>query len=410
MKQARTIRASIEAMISDLEGRAVPRETNTLDLAASRRIVATMPSSHGTQGFSYTDNVMSNAIVGTRKLDTLNTLPLYMGFELEHAYSNDDPSCTGYEYLEVERNKHASNRRFMLKTDGSLHNYIALEMATRISTITPLKTLVAEFINKLSDCTVYNPTRDLAFYNVRRDNASDTDEDVRQYGMHVHISWDCISRATLGNAASYYQGSGDRLWRMAYVLGGLFPLLNRLNRNIGGRDKTRWCVGPKSNSLGRIAENVGQRGAINYNTHHKTVEFRFGRGIMDADHACTYIEHCNMLFRFAEHIVAHDLEHLCLLKSNGTNNNWRSDNKNEAFMTWLNGNDKLLVYTPDLHKKQRKLINMMYYDFVMSQQHALDYLPKVVDGYYQTKGRHHMKAVKSVEVEDTQQYEAEATE
>ena len=214
--------------------------------------------------------------------------------------------------------------------------------------------------------------------------------------MHCHIGWQSLG-LSLNDSNYSTQDSQATIARTGYVLTALFRHLNTLARKIGGRPCTRWCQGAKTVSIKSLVEASYQRGAINTFTRHGTVEFRFGRGKYDYQHTVGYIELCHAMFKLASQIVTENLDHLAVCTSTSLDLQWTNSN---ALAFYQQGS--FMVWSKEREKIQRKAINIMFHDYVLDNKQHYEVLAQMVDAYYQGEGKHFIKPIAEVLVEQVQ--------
>lgn len=318
-----------------------------------------------------------------RVVDRHNNHAMFMGLEIEGAPRRSQLDLLN-DYLRSQNELPPERRIFGIKSDGSLISGYNCELYTARATLSALRNNVATIMENMADKMYTNPTMDLIA--VGRAAAPSSQDSLNQYGMHCHIGWQCLGLPL--NNPVYQTQSSLTIARMGYVLIAMFRHINTLARKIGGRQKTRWCQGAKSTSLRSILDASYARGAINPFTGHGTVEFRFGRGKYDYQHTVGYVELCHAMFKLAYKIVMEDLDHMALCRTVSrdlqyTNQNAESFYQNGGFMTWTKEREKL----------QRKLINIMFHDYVMENKQHYEVLAQMTDAYYQGEGKHFIKPI-----------------
>ena len=328
---------------------------------------------------------------GRRVVDRHNNHAMFMGLEIEGAPLQSQQSALN-EYLNSQADAPESQRIFGLKTDGSLISGYNCELYTARATLSMLRNNVATIMENMADKMHTNPTMDLMAAS--NSSTPSSQDQLKQYGMHCHIGWQCLG-LQLNNPN--YNSSDVTIARTGYVLTSLFRHLNTLARKIGGRPKTRWCVGVKSSSIRSLVDASHQRGAINTFTRHGTVEFRFGRGKFDYQHTVGYIELCHAMFKLASQIVTENLDHMAVCTASILDLQWYNDYAQDfyaqgAFMVWSKEREKL----------QRKAINIMFHDYVLDNKQHYEVLAQLVDAYYQGEGKHFIKPIAEALVEQVQ--------
>ena len=329
--------------------------------------------------------------MGRRVVDRHNNHAMFMGLEIEGAPLYSQQSALN-EYLNSQADLPENRRIFGIKTDGSLISGYNCELYTARATLSLLRNHVASIMENMADKMHTNPTMDLMA--AATSSAPTSQDQLKQYGMHCHIGWQCLG---LSLNDPNYNSSDVTIARTGYVLTALFRHLNTLARKIGGRPKTRWCVGAKSTSIRSLVDASHQRGAINTFTRHGTVEFRFGRGKFDYQHTVGYIELCHAMFKLASQIVAEDLDHMAVCTSSSLDLQWYNPHAQDfyaqgAFMVWSKEREKL----------QRKAINIMFHNYVLDNKQHYEVLAQMVDAYYQGEGKHFIKPIAEALVEQVQ--------
>ena len=329
--------------------------------------------------------------MGRRVVDRHNNHAMFMGLEIEGAPLRSQQSALN-DYLNSQADLPENRRIFGIKTDGSLISGYNCELYTARATLSMLRNNVASIMENMADKMHTNPTMDLMA--AATSSAPTSQDQLKQYGMHCHIGWQCLG---LRLNEPNYVSSDVTISRTGYVLTALFRHLNTLARKIGGRPKTRWCVGAKSTSIRSLVDASHQRGAINTFTGHGTVEFRFGRGKYDYQHTVGYIELCHAMFKLASQIVAEDLDHMAVCTTSSLDLQWHNRHAQDfyaqgAFMVWSKEREKL----------QRKAINIMFHDYVLDNKQHYEVLAQLVDAYYQGEGKHFIKPIAEALVEQVQ--------
>ena len=329
--------------------------------------------------------------MGRRVVDRHNNHAMFMGLEIEGAPLQSQQSALN-EYLNSQADAPESRRIFGIKTDGSLISGYNCELYTARATLSMLRNNVASIMENMADKMHTNPTMDLMA--VTTSSAPTSQDQLKQYGMHCHIGWQCLG---LQLNDPNYTSSDVTIARTGYVLTALFRHLNTLARKIGGRPKTRWCVGAKSSSIRSLVDASRQRGAINTFTQHGTVEFRFGRGKFDYQHTVGYIELCHAMFKLASQIVTENLDHMAVCTASLLDLQWYNRHAQDfyaqgAFMVWSKEREKL----------QRKAMNIMFHDYVLDNKQHYEVLAQMVDAYYQGEGKHFIEPIAEVLVEQVQ--------
>lgn len=330
--------------------------------------------------------------MGRRVVDRHNNHAMFMGLEIEGAPLRSQQSALN-DYLNSQADMPENRRIFGLTTDGSLISGYNCELYTARATLSMLRNNVASIMENMADKMHANPTMDLMAAALS--SAPSSQDQLKQYGMHCHIGWQCLG---LRLNEPNYVSSDVTIARTGYVLTALFRHLNTLARKIGGRPKTRWCVGAKSSSIRSLVDASHQRGAINTFTRHGTVEFRFGRGKYDYQHTVGYVELCHAMFKLAAQIVAEDLDHMAVCTSSSSSDlQWHNSHAQTfyaqgAFMVWSKEREKL----------QRKAINIMFHDYVLDNKQHYEVLAQMVDAYYQGEGKHFIKPIAEALVEQVQ--------
>lgn len=329
--------------------------------------------------------------MGRRVVDRHNNHAMFMGLEIEGAPLCSQQSALN-DYLNSQADLPENRRIFGIKTDGSLISGYNCELYTARATLSMLRNNVASIMENMADKMHTNPTMDLMA--AATSSAPTSQDQLKQYGMHCHIGWQCLG---LRLNEPNYTSSDVTISRTGYVLTALFRHLNTLARKIGGRPKTRWCVGAKSSSIRSLVDVSHQRGAINTFTRHGTVEFRFGRGKFDYQHTVGYIELCHAMFKLASQIVAENLDHMAVCTTSSLDLQWYNPRAQDfysqgAFMVWSKEREKL----------QRKAINIMFHDYVLDNKQHYEVLAQLVDAYYQGEGKHFIKPIAEALVEQVQ--------
>ena len=329
--------------------------------------------------------------MGRRVVDRHNNHAMFMGLEIEGAPLRSQQSALN-DYLNSQAHLHENRRIFGIKTDGSLISGYNCELYTARATLSMLRNNVASIMENMADKMHANPTMDLMAAS--NSSTPSSQDQLKQYGMHCHIGWQCLG---LGLNDPNYNSSDVTIARTGYVLTALFRHLNTLARKIGGRPKTRWCVGAKSTSIRSLVDASHQRGAINTFTRHGTVEFRFGRGKFDYQHTVGYIELCHAMFKLASQIVAENLDHMAVCTASSLDLQWHNSHAQTfyaqgAFMVWSKEREKL----------QRKAMNIMFHDYVLDNKQHYEVLAQLVDAYYQGEGKHFIKPIAEALVEQVQ--------
>ena len=396
MRQSPQRRQTLDDLINTIiaEIPNLSRTENALDIRSmfegSQRILSTEQAVNNIPYFSFNRDVSFKT---TRLSDKLNGSPMYMGLEIEGAVRHTERRAV-FEYLQEMSNRPQARRLFGLKTDGSLPSGYNSELYTARATLHALRKNVNEIMAHMAGRMFTNPTIELMSYDCS--SPSSDLSTIRQYGMHCHVGWQCLGLGVSDTSVNRHL----LIQRVGYVAIALFRHLNTLCRKIGGRPKTRWCGGTKSTSLRSIGEIAGARGAVNPFTGHGTIEFRFGRGMYDYEHTMGFVELCHALFRFAHKIVTEDLDHLALAKPSSYDGLQLHDSARNFYQS-----APLMIWSKEREKMQRKVINIMFHDFVMENKSHYEVLQNVVDHYYQNEGKHFMK--KGMVVAPAQ---AEATE
>lgn len=329
--------------------------------------------------------------MGRRVVDRHNNHAMFMGLEIEGAPLRSQQSALN-DYLNSQADLPENRRIFGIKTDGSLISGYNCELYTARATLSMLRNNVASIMENMADKMHTNPTMDLMA--AVTSSAPTSQDQLKQYGMHCHIGWQCLG---LRLNDPNYTSSDVTIARTGYVLTALFRHLNTLARKIGGRPKTRWCVGAKSSSIRSLVDASHQRGAINTFTRHGTVEFRFGRGKYDYQHTVGYIELCHAMFKLASQIVTENLDHMAVCTTSSLDLQWHNSNAQTfyaqgAFMVWSKEREKL----------QRKAMNIMFHDYVLDNKQHYEVLAQLVDAYYQGEGKHFIKPIAEALVEQVQ--------
>ena len=329
--------------------------------------------------------------MGRRVVDRHNNHAMFMGLEIEGAPLCSQQSALN-DYLNSQADLPENRRIFGIKTDGSLISGYNCELYTARATLSMLRNNVASIMENMADKMHTNPTMDLMAAS--RSSAPSSQDQLSQYGMHCHIGWQCLG---LRLNDPNYTSSDVTIARTGYVLTALFRHLNTLARKIGGRPKTRWCVGAKSSSIRSLVDASHQRGAINIFTRHGTVEFRFGRGKFDYQHTVGYIELCHAMFKLASQIVTENLDHMAVCTASALDLQWHNRHAQDfyaqgAFMVWSKEREQL----------QRKAMNIMFHDYVLDNKQHYEVLAQMVDAYYQGEGKHFIKPIAEALVEQVQ--------
>ena len=329
--------------------------------------------------------------MGRRVVDRHNNHAMFMGLEIEGAPLRSQQSALN-DYLNSQADIPENRRIFGLKTDGSLISGYNCELYTARATLSMLRNNVASIMENMADKMHTNPTMDLMA--VTTSSAPTSQDQLKQYGMHCHIGWQCLG---LQLNDPNYTSSDVTIARTGYVLTALFRHLNTLARKFGGRPKTRWCVGAKSSSIRSLVDASRQRGAINTFTQHGTVEFRFGRGKFDYQHTVGYIELCHAMFKLASQIVTENLYHMAVCTASLLDLQWYNRHAQDfyaqgAFMVWSKEREKL----------QRKAMNIMFHDYVLDNKQHYEVLAQMVDAYYQGEGKHFIEPIAEALVEQVQ--------
>ena len=329
--------------------------------------------------------------MGRRVVDRHNNHAMFMGLEIEGAPLRSQQSALN-EYLNSQADAPENRRIFGIKTDGSLISGYNCELYTARATLSMLRNNVASIMENMADKMHTNPTMDLMA--AATSSAPTSQDQLKQYGMHCHIGWQCLG---LRLNEPNYVSPDVTIARTGYVLTALFRHLNTLARKIGGRPKTRWCVGAKSTSIRSLVDASHQRGAINTFTRHGTVEFRFGRGKFDYQHTVGYIELCHAMFKLASQIVTENLDHMAVCTASALDLQWHNHHAEDfyaqgAFMVWSKEREKL----------QRKAMNIMFHDYVLDNKQHYEVLAQMVDAYYQGEGKHFIKPIAEALVEQVQ--------
>ena len=378
-QRRQTLDDLIDAIISEIPN--VSRTANAVDMRSmfeeSQRILRTELAVNNIPYFGFNHDV---AFKTTRLSDKLNGSPMYMGLEIEGAVRHTEHRAV-FAYLEEMASRPQARRLFGLKTDGSLPSGYNSELYTARATLHALRKNVNEIMAHMAGRMFINPTIELMSHGCS--SPSSDLSAIRQYGMHCHVGWQCLGLSA-GDSSSL--NNNLVVQRVGYVAIALFRHLNTLCRKIGGRPKTRWCGGTKSTSLRSIGEIACTRGAVNPFTEHGTIEFRFGRGMYDYEHTMGFVELCHALFRFAHKIVSEDLDHLALAKPSSYDNLQLHGLSRNFYQS-----APLMIWSKEHEKMQRKVINIMFHDFVMENKSHYEVLQNVVDHYYQNEGKHFMK-------------------
>ena len=337
------------------------------------------------------DVPLTTKYMGRRVVDRHNNHAMFMGLEIEGAPLRSQQSALN-DYLNSQADLPENRRIFGIKTDGSLISGYNCELYTARATLSMLRNNVASIMENMADKMHANPTMDLMAAS--NSSTPSSQDQLKQYGMHCHIGWQCLG---LGLNDPNYNSSDVTIARTGYVLTALFRHLNTLARKIGGRPKTRWCVGAKSTSIRSLVDASHQRGAINTFTRHGTVEFRFGRGKFDYQHTVGYIELCHAMFKLASQIVAENLDHMAVCTASSLDLQWHNSHAQTfyaqgAFMVWSKEREKL----------QRKAMNIMFHDYVLDNKKHYEVLAQLVDAYYQGEGKHFIKPIAEALVEQVQ--------
>ena len=337
------------------------------------------------------DVPLTTKYMGRRVVDRHNNHAMFMGLEIEGAPLRSQQSALN-DYLNSQADLPENRRIFGIKTDGSLISGYNCELYTARATLSMLRNNVASIMENMADKMHANPTMDLMAAS--NSSTPSSQDQLKQYGMHCHIGWQCLG---LGLNDPNYNSSDVTIARTGYVLTALFRHLNTLARKIGGRPKTRWCVGAKSTSIRSLVDASHQRGAINTFTRHGTVEFRFGRGKFDYQHTVGYIELCHAMFKLASQIVAENLDHMAVCTASSLDLQWHNSHAQTfyaqgAFMVWSKEREKL----------QRKAMNIMFHDYVLDNKQHYEVLAQLVDAYYQGEGKHFIKPIAEALVEQVQ--------
>ena len=339
----------------------------------------------------YFDVPRTTKYMGSRVVDRHNNHAMFMGLEIEGAPLRSQQSALN-DYLNSQADAPENRRLFGIKTDGSLISGYNCELYTARATLSMLRNNVASIMENMADKMHTNPTMDLMA--AATSSAPTSQDQLKQYGMHCHIGWQCLG---LRLNEPNYVSSDVTIARTGYVLTALFRHLNMLARKIGGRPKTRWCVGAKSTSIRSLVDASQQRGAINTFTRHGTVEFRFGRGKFDYQHTVGYIELCHAMFKMASKIVTENLDHMAVCTASALDLQWHNHHAEYfyaqgAFMVWSKEREKL----------QRKAMNIMFHDYVLDNKKHYEVLAQMVDAYYQGEGKHFIKPIAEALVEQVQ--------
>ena len=329
--------------------------------------------------------------MGRRVVDRHNNRAMFMGLEIEGAPLRSQQSALN-DYLNSQADLPENRRIFGIKTDGSLISGYNCELYTARATLSMLRNNVASIMENMADKMHANPTMDLMAAS--NSSTPSSQDQLKQYGMHCHIGWQCLG---LSLNEPNYVSPDVTIARTGYVLTALFRHLNTLARKIGGRPKTRWCVGAKSSSIRSLVDVSYRRGAIYAFTGHGTVEFRFGRGKYDYQHTVGYIELCHAMFKLASQIVAEDLDHMAVCTASSLDLQWQNPHARDfysqgAFMVWSKEREKL----------QRKAMNIMFHDYVLDNKQHYEVLAQMVDAYYQGEGKHFIKPIAEALVEQVQ--------
>lgn len=371
------------------------RRTPTTPFAISQEDYRRSQQIIGSEGavntLRYFDVPRTTNYMGRRVVDRHNNHAMFMGLEIEGAPLRSQQSALN-DYLNSQADLPENRRIFGIKTDGSLISGYNCELYTARATLSMLRNNVASIMENMADKMHTNPTMDLM---AASNSSTPTSQDqLKQYGMHCHIGWQCLG---LRLNEPNYVSSDVTIARTGYVLTALFRHLNTLARKIGGRPKTRWCVGAKSTSIRSLVEASHQRGAINTFTRHGTVEFRFGRGKFDYQHTVGYIELCHAMFKLASQIVTENLDHMAVCTASVLDLQWYNPRARDfysqgAFMVWSKEREKL----------QRKAMNIMFHDYVLDNKQHYEVLAQMVDAYYQGEGKHFIKPIAEALVEQVQ--------
>ena len=358
------------------------------DFDRSRSIVG---SESSVNNLCYFNTSRTTKFMGRRTVDRHNNHAMFMGLEIEGAplYTQRDNLN---RYLDQQASLPEGQRIFGLKTDGSLYSGYNCELYTARATLSMLRNNVASIMENMADKMHTNPTMDLMA--VGRSSAPADQAALNQYGMHCHIGWQVYGLSL--NEPNFNQ-TDVTIARVGYVLTALFRHINSLARLVGGRPKTRWCAGSKSVSIRSLVDASHQRGAINTFTRHGTVEFRFGRGKYDYQHTVGYIELCHAMFKLASQIVTENLDHLAVCTSTSLDLQWTNSN---ALAFYQQGS--FMVWSKEREKIQRKAINIMFHDYVLDNKQHYEVLAQMVDAYYQGEGKHFIKPIAEVLVEQVQ--------
>ena len=329
--------------------------------------------------------------MGRRVVDRHNNHAMFMGLEIEGAPLRSQQSALN-DYLNSQADLPENRRIFGIKTDSSLICGYNCELYTARATLSMLRNNVASIMENMADKMHTNPTMDLMA--AATSSAPTSQDQLKQYGMHCHIGWQCLG---LRLNEPNYVSPDVTIARTGYVLTALFRHLNTIARKIGGRPKTRWCVGAKSSSIRSLVDASHQRGAINTFTGHGTVEFRFGRGKFDYQHTVGYIELCHAMFKLASQIVAENLDHMAVCTASSLDLQWHNHHAQDfyaqgAFMVWSKEREKL----------QRKAMNIMFHDYVLDNKQHYEVLAQLVDAYYQGEGKHFIEPIAEALVEQVQ--------
>ena len=378
---------------SQLQTPRVSSDPNALtqdDFMRSRSSIASEGTTSDTHFFQVP---RETKFMGRRAVDRHNNHAMFMGLEIEGAPLQSQQRALR-EFLEAHSNLPNNRKMFGLKTDGSLISGYNCELYTARATLSMLRNNVAHIMENMADKMHTNPTIDLMA--VGRSSAPADQAALNQYGMHCHIGWQSLG-LSLNDSNYSTQDSQATIARTGYVLTALFRHLNTLARKIGGRPRTRWCQGAKTVSIKSLVEASHQRGAINTFTRHGTVEFRFGRGKYDYQHTVGYIELCHAMFKLASQIVTENLDHLAVCTSTSLDLQWTNSN---ALAFYQQGS--FMVWSKEREKIQRKAINIMFHDYVLDNKQHYEVLAQMVDAYYQGEGKHFIKPIAEVLVEQVQ--------
>lgn len=322
--------------------------------------------------------------IGNKVVDKHEGQPMLMGLELEGAgYVTDQADHFTPFYQWILSQDRTPEQMFGIKTDGSLPRGYSFEVVSTKHTLSKLRESVAEFMKESKDAALHNPTELMCSYDARRAPSNETE--MKQFGMHCHIGWKSIIGDTYLDEA---YSNNLRMNRTAYILTALFRHLNTLCRTIGGRRKTGWDAGAKSNTIHAITDLAATRSAINQRSGHGTVEFRFGRMINSYEHTVGYVELCHALFKFADYIVTNNLEHYVIAKS-------QSQTTISHQLTSHYAGLNLMQWSKPREILQRRLINTLFFEFVMKSKRHYEVLPQVVDAYYHNEGQHFLRKRKA---------------